>query len=159
MRKSRNITLTVLAGIMLTACCCMGQPGGWWRRSVPDYTWYDAQGTAIPVKWKLDANGNKLLDEQGRPIPDPHVPYDKYHRAWVYNETTKEWEPQSPPAGSSSSSSHSSSWRPGGLFFFGGGGGGSGYRSSGSSSSSSRTSSPSSVSRGGFGTTSSSSSS
>lgn len=152
MRKSRAITLTVLTGLMLTACC-ITMPGCG-RAPAPDHTWYDASGNRIAERWKLDANGNKLLDAQGRPIPDPHVPYDRWHRPWVF--VNGAWAPQSPPAGSSTRS-RTSTW----LW------GGSGYRSSSSSgggSSSYRpatgsSSSPSSVSRGGFGSTGSGSSS
>ena len=150
MRKSRAITLTVLSALMLTACC-VTMPGCGRGRAGPDHTWYDAQGNRIEERWKTDANGNKLLDKDGRPIPDPHVPYDRYHRPWVF--VGGAWAPLAPPAGSSSySRSRSSSW----LF------GGSGYRSTGGSSyspsggsspSRSSTSSPSSISRGGFGST------
>ncbi|MBM3979935.1 MAG: hypothetical protein FJ304_06560 [Planctomycetes bacterium] len=150
MRKSRAITLTVLTGLMLTACC-ITMPGCG-RAPGPDYTWYDASGNRIQERWKLDANGHKVLDAQGRPIPDPHVPYDKYHRPWVF--VNGAWAPLSPPAGSSTRS-RTSTW----LW------GGSGYRSSSSGGSSSyrstsgSSSSPSSVSRGGFGSTGSGSSS
>ena len=148
MRKSRAITLTVLAGLMLTACC-ITMPGCGRGSHQPDHTWYDASGNRIEERWKTDAQGHKLLDNQGRPIPDPHVPYDRYHRPWVF--TNGVWAPLAQPAGSSSSSSSRS--RAGAFLW-----GGSGYRSfsSGSSSSSpsrSSTSSPSSISRGGFGST------
>jgi hypothetical protein len=152
MRRSRAITLTVLAGLMLTACCITLPGCGRRSASAPDHTWYDANGNAIPEKWKTDQQGNRLLDEQGRPIPDPHVPYDRYHRPWVF--TGGVWAPLPPPAGTTSSSSRTGSW----LW------GGSGYRSFGSgsgswSSPSRSSSSPSSISRGGFGSTGSGSSS
>jgi hypothetical protein len=160
MRKSRAITLTVLAGLMLT--CCIAAPSCF--HSEPDRTWYDENGNAIEEKWQTDANGNKMLDAEGRPIPSPHVPYDRHHRPWVFVGGV--WGPPVPPMGTrtssySSPSRSSSSW-----------GSSSSYRSfsSGSSSSTSSpsrtststpsrsssspsTSSPSSVSRGGFGTT------
>jgi uncharacterized membrane protein YgcG len=145
MRKSQSITITVLAGLMLTACCV--SMSGWGRHREPDHTWYDANGNRIAEKWKTDAGGHKLLDAQGRPIPDPHVPYDRYHRPWVFVNGV--WAPLQPPddsSGSSSSTSHSYYPRP--WFFWGG----SGYRSFGSGSSRS-SSSPSSISRGGFGST------
>src|SRR5262245_10391455 len=155
MRRSSAITVTVLGALLLT--CCLSS-GGWGRRSAsaPDYTWYDASGNAIPEKWKIDEQGNKLLDDQGRPIPDPAVPYDSYHRQWVYQNG--EWVPLPPPGGSSSSSSRSGF---GGFWLFGG----SGYRSGSSGTSyrpgvgSSSSTSSSSISRGGFGTTGASSSS
>jgi hypothetical protein len=159
MRKSRAITITLLSSLMLTACCVsMSGCGG---RSAPDHTWYDASGNRIEERWKTDANGNKVLDAEGRPVPDPHVPYDRYHRPWVY--TNGVWAPMPPPAGSSSSTRRSGT----GLFLWGG----SGYRStssspsyrsptgSGSFSPSRSSSSSSSIGRGGFGSTGMSSSS
>src|SRR5688500_4699907 len=99
MWKSRTITITLLSAAMLTVCC--GSMAGCGGRRAPDHTWYDANGNRIEERWKTDASGNKVLDDQGRPIPDPHVPYDRYHRPWVY--TGGVWVPQAPPAGSSSS--------------------------------------------------------
>jgi hypothetical protein len=141
---SRAITVTVLAGVMLTGCCLFSPGCG---RPAPDHAWYDANGNVVEEKWKTDANGNKLLDAEGRPIPDPHVPYDRHQRPWVF--TNGVWAPLTPPSWSSSSRSSSSSswWR------------GSSYRSSSSSPSyrpalgSPSSSSSSSISRGGFGTT------
>ena len=147
MRMSRTLTFTILTALMLTACC-ITMPGC--RRGPPDHTWYDANGNVIAEKWKTDPSGNKLLDDQGRPIPDPHVPYDRYHQQWVF--VGGAWVPPAPPAGSSYSRS-----RPG-LWLWGG----SGYRSTGSSSyrpAVGSGSSGSSISRGGFGSTGSSSSS
>lgn len=171
MRKSRAITLTVLAGLMLTGCCLTTVGCGGRRHAPPpDHTWYDASGNAIPEKWKADEQGNRVLDANGRPIPDPDVPRDRYGRPWVYENGV--WTPPPSPAGayssssSSSSSSHSYSSHPGVWIW-----GGSGYRSTGgtsyrpaagvgsSSSSASRSSGPSSISRGGFGSTGSSASS
>ena len=165
MRKSRAITLTVLSGLMLTGCCLASAGCGRGGSSTaqqyepPDQTWYDADGNAIPERWKLDEQGNRVLDAEGRPIPEPHVPYDRQHRPWAY--TGGVWMPLPVPIFHSSSygSSRSSSWLSGG----------SGYRSttttpayrsgSGSGSSSVGSSSPSSISRGGFGSTGSGSSS
>src|SRR5262245_61633082 len=119
---SRGITLTLLSGLMLTACLATGG-----CRRGPDYTWYDAHGNRIAEHWKTDANGKR--------VPDPH-PYDRYGNMWVYN-SAGELVPPAPPAGSR--------WRTGGLWFFG-----SGYRSGGSSTSyrSGSSSSSSSVGRG-----------
>jgi hypothetical protein len=167
MRKSRAITLTVLSGLMLTACCVTA--GGCGTRHAapaePDHTWYDAGGNRIEERWKTDEQGNKVLDAEGRPVPDPQVPHDPYGRPWVYENGA--WAPLPPPAGSggSSASSHSS-YRPHpGLWIWGG----SGYRSTTSSpvyrsgtgvgssspsrSSTSSAPSGSSISRGGFGST------
>lgn len=150
MRRSRTITLTVLTGLMLTACC-ITMPGCGRGSSAPDHTWYDASGNRIQERWKLDANGNKVLDAQGRPIPDPHVPYDRHHRPWVF--VNGAWAPLAPPAGSYSRS-RSSTW------LWGGSGARTTTSGGGGSSSPSRTSSsPSSISRGGFGSTGSGSSS
>lgn len=147
MRKSRTITLTVLSGLVLTACCVsMAGCGG---RAAPDHTWYDANGNRIEERWKTDANGNKLLDAEGRPIPDPHVPYDRYHRPWAF--TSGVWAPLPPPAGSSSRS-RSSSWLWGGSGYRSTTSGPS-YRSTGGGSSSPARSATSSISRGGFGST------
>lgn len=136
MRMSQGITLTVLAGLLLTGCLT----GGCGRRS-RDHTWYNANGHPIEEKWKTDADGKR--------VPDPH-PYDRHGHPWVYN-SSGELEPPAPPAGSSH--------RSGGLFLWGGTGyrsmnSGSSYRSGSTSSSSS-----SSISRGGFGSTGHSSSS
>jgi hypothetical protein len=144
MRKSTSVTVTLLAGLVLTSCCI--SMSGCGRSPSPDRTWYDASGNRIQEKWKTDAGGNKLLDEQGRPIPDPHVPYDSHHRPWVYENGA--WVPLPVPVSTRSSSSSRRSW------FWGGSG--SGYRSfssGGSSSSPSHSSTPSSISRGGFGST------
>jgi hypothetical protein len=134
MRRSRTITLTVLAGLMLTACCVRAPFG---RRSA-DHTWYDASGNRIDERWRTDEKGNKALDAQGRPIPEPGVPYDRYHRPWVF--TGGAWAPLPPPGGSSTRS-RTGSW----LW------GGSGYRS-GTTGTSYRSGS-STISRGGFGST------
>lgn len=150
MRMSRAITVTLLSGLMLTACCATTSGCGR-RPAAPDHTWYDAGGNRIEERWKTDEHGTRVLDANGRPIPDPHVPHDRYGRPWVY--AAGGWAPLLAPAGSRSS--RSSSW----LF------GGSGYRSTGGSSyhpggsGSSSSSSSSSISRGGFGGTGSSSSS
>jgi hypothetical protein len=138
MRKSSSVTVTLLAGLMLTSCC-VGM-NGCGRAPLRDRNWYDQAGNRIEEKWKADAAGNKLLDDKGRPIPDPHVPYDRYHRPWVYSGA---WVPLPPPAGSRSYSRSGSSWW-----------GGSGYRGFSSGGSSSPSHSPgSSISRGGFGST------
>ena len=150
MRRSRTITLTVLAGLMLTACC-IGAPGcGKRSASAPDHTWYDKDGNQIAERWKTDEQGNRVLDDQGRPIPEPGVPYDRYHRPWVFANGL--WAPLPPPGGYSSSSSSYRS-RSGSWLW-----GGSGYRSGGTTyrSGSGSTSKPSSISRGGFGSTGSS---
>jgi hypothetical protein len=143
MRRSRTITVTLLAGLMLTGCCVFSPGCG---HSQPDHTWYDASGNAIEEKWKTDAGGAKMLDAEGRPIPDPHVPYDRYHRPWVFANGV--WAPLPPPSSWSSRSSSSSSsswWRS------------PSYRGPSSTSSSYRgavgSPSPSSIGRGGFGTT------
>ncbi len=139
---SRGITVTLLAGLMLTGCICGG--GACMRRaSPPDHTWYDSGGNRIEERWKTD--------ETGKRVPDPH-PYDRYGRPWVY-DADGNLVPPAPPAGSSSSSRS-------GFFFWGG----SGYRSTGSGTSYRSgnpgigSSSPSSISRGGFGSTGASSS-
>lgn len=154
MRRSRAITVTLLSGLMLSACCfSMTGCGG---RRAADRTWHDASGNTVAEKWKTDAQGNRVLDAQGRPIPEPGVPRDRWGREWVFQNG--EWQPLPPPAGSSGSSSsyRSSSW----LW------GGSGYRSPGGTSSfrsfssgpsiGSSSAPSSSVSRGGFGSTGSS---
>ncbi len=141
MRASRSITVTLLSALMLSSCCY-----GVYHRG-RDRTWYDANGNAVVEKYKTDAQGNQLRDAEGRPIPDPDVPRDRYGRPWVF--VNGAWQPQAPPAGSSSSSSYrsgSSLW-----FSSGSSGGSSGYRSFSSSSGSSTGSS--SISRGGFGST------
>ncbi len=139
MRMSQGITVTLLAGLLLTGCLC----GGCGQRS-RDCAWYNANGHQIEEKWKTDANGKK--------VPDPH-PYDRYGHPWEY-DSNGDLVPPVPPAGSSYRSSGSS-----GLFFWGG----SGYRSTSSgtsyrSGSGSSSSSSSSISRGGFGSTGGSSS-
>ena len=159
MRKSRSITLTVLAGLMLTGCCLTSYGcGGRRPPPPPDHSWYDAHGNRIEQRWKTDEHGKPAVDEQGRPIPDPHVPYDNYGRPWVY--TNGAWAPLPVPVTASRSSS--------GWWLWGGSGyrstGGSSYRPSGGSGSStispsrssaspSSSSSSSSISRGGFGST------
>lgn len=164
MRKSRAITLTVLTGLTLTGCCLTtlgcgrGGSSSGQRYEPPDRTWYDANGNPIPERWKTDAEGNRALDAEGRPIPEPGVPYDRQHRPWAYTDGA--WAPLLVPVmgGSSYRPSRSGAW----LF------GGSGYRSSNTtpayrsgSGTGSRPvgSSSSSISRGGFGSTGSSSSS
>ncbi|MBA4191740.1 MAG: hypothetical protein C0467_27485 [Planctomycetaceae bacterium] len=131
MRMSRGITLTLLSGLMLTACLTTGG-----CRGSADRTWYDAQGHAVAETWKTDADGKQ--------IPDPH-PYDRYGRQWVY-DANGNLMPLPPP---SKPHYHSTAW----LW------GGSGYRSTSSgtsyrsSSSSSSSTTSSSISRGGFGST------
>ncbi len=139
MRKSSTVTVTLLAGLMLTSCCM--NTLGCSRTRQAEHTWYDSAGNRIEEKWKTDAAGHKLLDDKGRTIPDPHVPYDRYHRPWVY---TGEWMPLPPPPGSRTYYRTGSSWW-----------GSSGARSfrSGSTSSPSHTTTRSSISRGGFGST------
>ena len=177
MRKSRAITLTVLGGLTLSGCCLASLGCGKSEQhdasaepSEPvDNNWYDEHGNAVPEKWKTDGNGNRVLDAEGRPIPEPSVPYDRHHRPWVWSNGT--WiplilmsravpgVPYNTPMRSHSSSS--SSWLSGG----------SGYRSTsttttyragtGTGSHAVTPSAPSgsSISRGGFGSTGSSSSS
>ena len=155
MRKSRAITVTLLSALMLTACCVSMSGCGGRQPPPPDHTWYDASGNPVEEKWKTNADGTRVMDDQGRPVPEPGVPYDRYHHPWVFVNGV--WGPQAPPPGSHSSGSsyRSSSW----LW------GSSGYRSTTSSpsyrstggggSSSGGTSAPagSSISRGGFGST------
>lgn len=124
MRKSGAITLTLLSGLLLTACLTSGGCG----RRVPDRTWYDAQGHVVAENWKTDANGKR--------VPDPW-PYDRYGRQWV-TDANGVLVPLPPPGGSTY---RSTSWW-----------GGSGYRSY-SSGTSYRSGSSSSISRGGFGST------
>ncbi len=134
---SRGITVTLLAGLMLTACLTTNSCA----RHAPDHTWYDANGNAIAENWKTDENGKKL--------PDPH-PYDRYGQPWVY-DANGNLVPPEPPPGTTYHHHHYWWW------------GGSGYRSfgynpsfrsgSGSSSSSSSNPSSSSISRGGLGST------
>lgn len=127
---SRGITLTVLSGLVLTACVTARGCG---RRV--DHTWYDAHGNRIAENWRTDADGKR--------VPDPH-PYDRYGHQWVY-DVNGNLVPPAPPPGSSYRSG-------GGVFLWGG----SGYRSTSSGTSYRSTSSPS-VTRGGFGSTGSSS--
>lgn len=159
MRKSRAITLTLLSGLMLTACLVSNFGCGGRRpyQPPPDHSWYDANGHRVEQKWKLDEQGKQALDDQGRPIPDPQVPYDNYGRPWVY--TNNVWAPLPPPVGYTRSSS--STWLWGGYRTTGGTsyhpspsiGSSSSSSSPSRSSSSSSSSSPSSISRGGFGST------
>jgi hypothetical protein len=146
-RKSRAITLTVLSGLTLTACCVTA-PGCGRRPAPTSHTWYDASGNPVAEKWKTDEHGNRALDPEGRPIPDPHVPCDQYGRPWVYADGA--WVPLPQPVGSSYS-------RSGPWLFWGGTGyrsvGGSYHPGVGTSSSPARSSSPASISRGGFGST------
>ena len=161
MWKSRTITITLLSALMLTACCVSMSGCGRRGAAAPDHTWYDANGNRIEERWKTNPDGTQQRDAEGRPIPDPHVPYDRYHRPWVF--TNGVWAPLPPPPGSSTTRRTGT-----GLFLWGG----SGYRSTTSSpgyrsttgssvspSHSSSTSSSSSISRGGFGSTGMSSSS
>lgn len=152
MRKSRAITVTLLSALMLTACCVSMSGCGRRPPPPPDHTWYDQSGNRIPEKWKTNADGTRALDAGGHPIPDPHVPYDRYHRPWVFINGA--WGPQPPPAGSSSSSHRSSSWLWGGSGYRSSSGG-SGYRTTGGTTSGGGVSAPSgsSISRGGFGST------
>lgn len=156
MRASRTITVTLLSALLLSSCCY-----GVWGRG-RDRTWYDASGHAIVEKYKTDAQGNRLHDAEGRPIPDPDVPRDRYGRPWVF--VSGVWQPLAPPSSGSSSSSYrsSSSWFSSGSSSSSSSS--SGYRtfsSSGGSSSSSSvfggssssSTSSSSISRGGFGST------
>lgn len=130
MRMSSGITVTLLSGLMLTACLTSGGCG----RRQPDHTWYDAQGHAISENWKTDATGKQ--------IPDPY-PHDRYGREWVYDSNGL-LMPLPPPTGPTY---HPAYWWWGGT----------GYRST-SSGTSYRSGSPgapssSSISRGGFGST------
>ena len=162
MWKSRTVTVTLLSALVLTTCCVSMSGCGRRTPPPPDHTWYDASGNRVEEKWKTDANGTRVLDAQGRPIPEPGVPYDRYHRPWVY--TNGIWAPLPPPAGSYSSGS---SYRSGSSSWLWGGSGyrsttsGPAYRSSGGSSVGGGSSAPSgsSISRGGFGSTGMSSSS
>ena len=72
MRMSSGITVTLLSGLMLTACLTSGSYG----RRHPDYTWYDEHGYAISENW--------TTDDSGKHIPDP-FPHDRYGRQWVYD--------------------------------------------------------------------------
>jgi len=128
---SRGITVTLLSGLLLTACITSG---GWGRRP-RDMNWYDVSGNRISEAWKTDASGKR--------IPDPY-PYDRYGRPWV-SDSEGNFVPQDPPTGASS---HSSS-RSGSIFFWGG----SGYRSGRPSPSYRSGGGSSSISRGGFGST------
>ncbi|MBY0460271.1 MAG: hypothetical protein K2V38_23390, partial [Gemmataceae bacterium] len=99
MRQSRAITLKLLASLTLTGGSlaavtgCGGEPQPAPEPEVaeaqpaeePDTTWYDADGNAIPEKWKTDEQGERVLDAEGRPIPQPGVPYDRHGRPWVYH--------------------------------------------------------------------------
>ncbi|VTR98644.1 unnamed protein product [Gemmata massiliana] len=181
MRMSRTITLKLLGGLTLSGCCLASLGCGQKaqeqhevsteQQDPADFKWYDEQGKEITEKWKTDEHGNRVLDAEGRPIPEPSVPYDRHHRPWVWSNGA--WiplilmsravphAPYSAPMHSHSSSS--SSWLSGG----------SGYRTSsttttyragtgtGSRSVTPTPSAPagSSISRGGFGSTGSSSSS
>ena len=128
---SRTITLTLLSGLLLTACITSGGCG----RRPRDYNWYDAHGNRIAENWKTDPTGKR--------VPDPY-PYDPYGRPWVYDENGN-LVPQEPPA---RSSTHSSS-RSHVPFIWGG----LGYRSGSSGTSYRSGSGSSSISRGGFGST------
>ena len=127
MRMSRGVTVTLLSGLMLTACLTTGGCG----RRLPERTWYDADGNAVAENWVTDATGKR--------VPDPH-PYDRYGRQWVY-DASGALGPLPPPAGSYY---HSTAW----LW------GGSGYRSTTSGTSyRGFGSSSSSVTHGGLGST------
>lgn len=166
MRMSRKITLTLLGGLTLTGCLAAsgcgpagGRPDPAEAPEPPDRTWYDDNGNVIPEKWKTDAQGNRVLDEEGRPIPEPTVPRDRHGRPWVYSNGM--WGPLVVLA----SSPHYRSPARSSSFLTGG----SGYRStsttttyrapSGTGSSSFRSApssapaSGSSITRGGFGST------
>ncbi len=150
MRSSRTITVTLLSALMLSSCC-YGM-----RHRGRDRTWYDASGNAIAERYKTDAQGNQLRDAEGRPIPDPDVPRDRWGRPWVF--VSGAWQPLAPPSsGSSSSSSYrsSSSWFSGSSSSSSSSSGYRTFSSPGGSSSSSvfGGSSSSSISRGGFGST------
>lgn len=169
MRKSRTITLTVLAGgLTLTGCCCLTSLGFGKRDAhtpessapryePPDHTWFDEDGNPIPEEWKTDDQGNR--------VPAHGVPHDRYGRPWVHSGGI--WAPLLIPVGHSPyrAPARSSSWLTGGSGYRTSGttttyraGSGTGSSSVGSSHSSSAPSG-SSVSRGGFGSTGSSSSS
>lgn len=151
MWRSRTITVTLLSALVLTTCCISMSGCGRRQPPPPDHTWYDASGNPVAEKWKTNADGTRMLDANGHPIPDPHVPYDRYHRPWVF--VNGAWAPQAPPA-SSYSSSRSSTWLWGGSGYRSTSSSSS-YRSVGGGSSSGGTSAPSgsSISRGGFGST------
>lgn len=166
MRKSRTITLTVLAGLTLTGCSLASLGCG--KRDAhtpessaqqyepPDHTWFDEDGNPVPEKWKTDDQGNR--------VPAHGVPHDRYGRPWVHSGGI--WAPLLIPVGYSApyrAPARSSSWLTGG----------SGYRTSnttttyraGAGTGSSSVASPhsssapagSSISRGGLGSTGSSS--
>ena len=129
MRMSRGVTVTLLSGLMLTACLTTGGCG----RRLPERTWYDADGHVVAENWTTDADGNR--------VPDPH-PYDRYGRRWVY-DAAGVLAPLPPPAGPRY---HPVAWIWGG----------SGYRSTTSGTSyrgPAPSSSSSSVTHGGFGGT------
>lgn len=184
---TRKITLKLLAGLTLTGCLAASGCGGSEETtegpvstdpSEPvDETWYDENGHAVAQQWRVDEHGNRVLDAEGRPIPEPAVPRDRHGHLWVYHRGL--WVPPVIVLGPSyhagpvyhSGPVRSSSWVSGG----------SGYRTpstpipyrapSGSGSSPVHTATParpsasasppagSSISRGGFGSTGSASSS
>lgn len=159
MRMSGGVTVTLLGGLMLTACLSSRGCG---RHHVvpvaPDRTWYDANGQPVAEHWATDAEGKRF--------PDPH-PHDRFGHPWPTDANGNLVPPVPPPT----TYYHDSYWWWGG----------SGYRSyntgptyrsgtpspatpttrpaSGSSPSTSSpsakpsSSSSSSITRGGFGST------
>lgn len=93
MKKSRKITLTVLAGLTLTGCLAAAGCGTRDEEPVTteydpdepvDHTWYDEHGNAIPEQWKVDEHGNRVLDAEGRPVPLV-TPHDRHGRPFMYH--------------------------------------------------------------------------
>ncbi|MDY3554474.1 DUF1190 domain-containing protein [Gemmata sp. JC717] len=185
---SRTITLKLLTGLTLTGCltasgCGQSDDGPREQTAADanepvDETWYDENGNAVQPQWKVDEQGNRVLDGEGRPVPEPGIPRDRHGHLWVYHHGM--WVPPIVVFGSAyrtgpvyhSAPARSSSWTSGG----------SGYRtpntttpyrapsgtgshpvhaatSSPSSVASTKPPSGSSISRGGFGSTGSASAS
>lgn len=95
MKMSRTITLKVLAGLTLTGCLAAAGCGGADERAdgtpagesnePADHTWYDENGNPVPEEWATDAQGNRVLDGEGRPIPAHGVPRDRHGHLWVFH--------------------------------------------------------------------------
>jgi len=139
---SGTITVTLLAGLVLTACLTSRGCG----RHRLDSTWRDSTGQPMPEKWKTDTDCKFVLDANGRKLPDPH-PRDNFGQLWVYDANGNLVPPAPPRTSTHYYSSYGPSW------FWGG----NGYRSysSGSPSPSPSPSSPrpAAVTTGGFGHT------
>ncbi|AWM36463.1 hypothetical protein GobsT_57320 [Gemmata obscuriglobus] len=95
MKMSRTITLKLLTGLTLTGCLTASGCGGAQddtheqaaadANEPVDETWYDESGNAVQPQWKVDEQGNRVLDAEGRPVPEPGIPRDRHGHLWVYH--------------------------------------------------------------------------